>query len=189
MVDWWSGLTLELQVFYTIGIVALGFTAIQTLLTLIGIGGDALDIDVDIPDDVHSSGIGLFSSQTIAAFFLGFGWGGVIGLKLGLHLLIAIFIAFNLGGLLMVLMYLMLVGLLSLQSSGNLDYGKAVGTTGEVYATIPANRAGRGQIQVMISGRLSTVDAETAHTSDLKPGQSIRLVEKIGNADFLVEPI
>lgn len=189
MVDWWTGLTTELQVFHMIGMVALIFTAIQTTLTLIGLGGESLNIGIEVPDDIHSTGIGLFSTQTIAAFFLGFGWGGVLCLKLGLHLLLAVFIAFNLGGLLMILMYLMLVGLLSLQSSGNLDYARAIGSTGEVYATIPAGRSGRGQIQVMISGRLSTVEAETAHPSALKPGQSVRLVEKIGSSDFLVEPV
>ncbi len=194
MSEWWSSLPLELQVFYAIGIVALVFTVIQTSLTLIGLGGDSVDLQVDVPDGVdmdtggHSTGIGLFSTQTIAAFLLGFGWGGVICLKMGLNLIISVIIAFNIGGLLMFLMYFMLVGLLSLQSRGNLDYATAVGRTAEVYVTIPAARSGRGQIQVMISGRLTTAEAETAAGADIKPGHSVRVLERIGNSDFLVEP-
>jgi hypothetical protein len=89
----------------------------------------------------------------------------------------------------MVLMYFMLVGLLSLQSKGNLDYATAIGRTGEVYVTIPSARSGRGQVQVMVSGRLTTVEAETAHPEPLKTGQSVRIIDRIGESDFLVESV
>ena len=81
-----------------------------------------------------------------------------------------------------------LVGLLSLQSRGNLDYATAVGNMAEVYVTIPAARSGRGQIQVMINGRLVTAEAETDADIDFKPGQHVRVSQLIGTTDFLVEP-
>lgn len=189
MADWFASLSTELQIFYVIGITALLFTVVQTTMTLIGLGVDAIGVDLDFTHNGHSSGIGLFSSQTIAAFFLGLGWGGVFGLQIGLHILLAVFIAFNFGGLLMVLMYFMLIGLVKLQSSGNLDYSTAVGETAEVYVTIPSQREGHGQIQVMINGRLSTVDAETESEVPLNPGQNVRVTELIGKTDFLVERI
>ena len=189
MTDWWSALPLELQVFYVIGITALLVTVVQTTLTLIGIGGDALDIEIDLPEDGHSTGIGLFSVQTISAFFLGFGWGGVVALEMGWNLFIAVVIAFNLGGLLMAAMYFLLVGLLSLQARGNRDYGTAVGATAEVYVTIPANRGGNGQIQVLISGRVTTADAMTDDETDLKPGQHVKVIDLVGKSDYLVESL
>ena len=186
MTDWWSGLALELQVFYVIGITALLVTVIQTTLTLIGIGGEVVDIEIDLPEDGHSSGIGLFSVQTISAFFLGFGWGGVVGLEMGWNLFIAVFIAFNLGGMLMAGMYFIL---LSLQASGNRDYATAIGDTAEVYVTIPARRGGSGQVQVIVSGRVTTAEAQTDEEEDLKPGQHVRVVKLIGKSDFLVESL
>ncbi len=187
MADWWNQLSLELQIFYGIGIISLFFTLVQTTLTLIGIGAESADFDMDIGDTQHGTGIGLFSTQTIAAFFLGFGWGGVLCLKIGLHPLVAVFLAFNLGGILMAMMYFLLVGMLSLQSKGNMDYSTAIGAIGEVYVTIPAKRSGRGKIQVMIGGRLMTADAETDSPASLRPGQNIRVVERIGHTDFLVK--
>lgn len=189
MTEWWSGLSLELQVFYTIGITAFLVTAIQTLLTLVGLGGEAADLEFDLPEDGHSTGIGLFSVQTISAFFLGFGWAGAIALELDLHILVAVFIAFNAGGILMAAMYFMLVGLLSLQSSGNLNYTTAVDSTAEVYVTIPSNRQGNGKIQVMVGGRLITADAETDAPSAINPGQNVRVTGLIGKTQFLVEPL
>ena len=45
------------------------------------------------------------------------------------------------------------------------------------------------EIQVMVSGRLTTTEAETANETDLKPGQAVRIVELIGKTDYLVEPL
>jgi membrane protein implicated in regulation of membrane protease activity len=189
MTDWWTALSLELQIFYVIGITALLLTVVQTVLSLIGLGFDSLDIHTDISSSGHGhpTGIGIFSIQTISAFFMGFGWGGVFSLHVGLSIYFAVFIAFNFGGLLMFLMYFLLIGLLSLQDSGNMNYSSAVGETGEVYVTVPANRGGNGQIQVMINGRLATVNAETDSNHDLNPGQNVRVLKLIGSSDFLVE--
>ncbi len=191
MQDWWNTLTTEQHIFYAIGIVALLFTVIQMLLSLIGIGGESLDLDFDADVDgdgsSHSSGVGLFSTQTIAAFFTGFGWSGVSCLSLNLNIVVTAFIAFCVGVAFLYLMYFLLLGLMSLQSSGNKRYESAVGEIAKVYVTIPASRNGHGQIEVMINSRLCTVDAETDAESELKPGQSVKVTELLGANTFLVE--
>lgn len=189
MQEWWNTLTTVQHIYYAIGIVALLFTVIQMVLSLIGIGGESLDLDFDADGDgsSHSSGVGLFSTQTIAAFFTGFGWSGVSCLSLGLNAIFTTFIAFCVGVAFLYLMYFLLVGLMSLQSSGNKRYSTAVGEVAKVYVTIPASRNGHGQIEVMINGRLCTVDAESDAESDLKPGQSVKVTELLGANTFLVE--
>lgn len=190
MPTWWQSLPTDVQIFYSIGFVALLFTAVQLLITVIGLGGDVdVDIDIDSPDAHHSSGIGLFSSHTIAAFLLGFGWIGGITRASGLGLHLVVLFAFAVGVALMLLMAFMLRSLLRLQSKGNLDYRTAIGQEGVVYVTIPGgNQDGGGQIQVMIQGRLRVASARKVSTGAIRPGEKVRIVDTSGPASFVVEP-
>ena len=79
--------------------------------------------------------------------------------------------------------------LLRLQSSGNLEYGNAVGTVGTVYSTIPAAEAGSGQLEVMVQGRLITAEARTQSSPALKPGTQARVIALVGQSTLLVEPL
>lgn len=191
MIDWWTNLETPLQVFYGIGVVALGLTILQTLLALLGMGIDGFfdlfHIDVGAPD---ASGLGLFSSHTISAFFLGFGWGGVLGLEGGLNVVAATLIGTASGLALMFAMFFMLRALLRLQSSGNLEYGSAIGSEATVYVTIPGdNHDGGGQIQVTIQGRLVTASARKRGTGAIAPGEKVRITGLDGPTSFYVEDL
>ena len=121
---WWQGLNLELQVFYGIGIVALFALVLQLGLMFFGGFDDAGDLG-DVAD--QDSGLGIFSIRGITAFFLGFGWTGVVALKAGLTVVPAIALGLLVGGTLMVVMFLMMRSMMRLQSSGTLDYANAIG--------------------------------------------------------------
>ncbi len=189
MTTWWQSLPTDLQIFYGIGGIALLFTVIQTILTLVGLGGEAVDLDFDGPGAQHSSGVGLFSAQTISAFLLGFGWIGGMTRSSGVGLLLTVVVAFIVGVGLMFLMVYLLRALLRLQSKGNLDYRNAVGEEAVVYVTIPGdNQDGGGQIQLMIQGRLKTASARRTSSGILKPGDKVRVVAVSGNS-YVVEPV
>lgn len=189
MSTWWHALPTDTQIFYGIGFVALLFTAVQLLIALVGLGGDVdVDMDIDNPDAHHSSGIGLFSSHTIAAFLLGFGWIGGITRAAGLELHWVVLLAFVVGVALMFLMAFMLRSLLRLQAKGNLDYRTAIGQEGVVNVTIPGgNQDGGGQIQVMIQGRWRVAAARKITGGALRPGEKVRIVDTPGPASFIVE--
>ena len=193
MVEWWSSLSLELKVFYGIGIVALMVVVIQMLMTLIGFDTDGLDsgFDVDFGDGYSdASGIGLFSSQTLAAFFLAFGWAGVAVLKSGFSVAVSIIIAAVCGFGAMLAMFYMINKMLRLQSKGNLNYGSAIGQEAIVYVTLPgSNQDGGGQIQVMIQGRLTIASARKVGEGALKPGERVRVVGTNSPSSFLVEAL
>ncbi len=191
IIDWWESLPIELMFFYGIGIVSLMVVVIQLFMTLLGMGGDAADgsFDVDVGDMDHGTGIGLFSTQTIAAFFVAFGWVGVAAIKGGLSVLWVAFVAFGSGVLSMYCMYHMLRGLLRLQSKGNLEYSSAIGAEGTVYVTIPGSDEDGGQIQVNIQGRLTTAAARKVSPGVVKPGQRVKVVGVNGPTDFVVEEI
>lgn len=191
MIDWWTSLDTPLQIFYGIGIVALGLTILQTLLALLGMGIDGLfdffHIDIGSPD---ASGLGLFSSHTVSAFFLGFGWGGVMGLEGGLGIGAATAVGTGSGFFLMLAMFFMIRALLRLQSSGNLEYGSAVGSEATVYVTIPGdNHDGGGQIQVTIQGRLITARARMRESGPVAPGEKVRITGLDGPTSFYVEAL
>lgn len=183
---WWQALDLELQVFYGIGIISLFSLVIQMGLLLFAGMDDHTDLS-SVGD--HSSGLGIFSFRGITAFFLGFGWAGVIALKAGLSLAAAIAIGLGTGGLLMLGIFLLMTSLLRLQSSGSLIYASAVGEIATVYVTIPAGQKGSGQIEVMIQGRLSVAEALQKGKSPLSPGTKVRVLETIGQSTFLVESL
>lgn len=137
----------------------------------------------------HGSGIGIFSTQTLAAFFLGFGWSGVVAIRAGLSTLPAIFVAFGVGVVSMAAMFVMLRSLLSLQAKGNLDYDSAIGNEGTVYVTIPGSDQDGGQIQVTFQGRLTTASARKVSPGEMKPGERVRITGTYGKTSFLVEPL
>ncbi len=182
---WWRALNLELQIFYGIGIVALVVLALQFALILFG-GFDDVS-DMDAAD--HGDGLGIFSVRGITAFFLGFGWTGVIVLKAGHSLGLAIFAGLFVGGMLMVAIFLLMRAMMRLQSSGTLNYANAVGEIGTVYVTVPPDQKSGGQIEVMIQGRHLVAEAlQTGHTP-LAPGTKIKVSSLVGRSTLIVEAL
>ncbi|QOJ16538.1 MAG: NfeD family protein [Phycisphaeraceae bacterium] len=135
------------------------FFAFRLVLMFAGIGGDELDADgadgID-PGHAHDSTqvFKFLSVQSIAAFVMGFGWGGVGALLgAGWEMTSSILVAVA-GGVGMVWLLTWLLKLVyDLQSSGNVNLQDAVGVEGEVYASIPGNREGTGQVKVVLSDR------------------------------------
>jgi hypothetical protein len=187
MTDWWNSLFLEKQIFYAIGLFSLAILLLQILLTLVGVGHH--DADFSGHSD-HDTGIGLLTVRTVTAFFVGFGWTGVIMLNRGYSTVAAIFGGTLVGALFLFATALLIRGLLQLQSSGgNVDYNNAIGTVGRVYLTIPASESGGGQLELMIQGRLMMAEAYTKSQTDLKPDTKAKVVGVIGQSTLLVEPL
>ncbi len=187
MIDWFNNLTLAYQIFYGIGILALAVVAVQMLMTLIGFDHDG-GFDVELGDMDHGSGVGLFSSQTLGAFFLAFGWVGVAALKNGASIMLSSVIATAFGVGAMGAMLFLLRSMLKMQAKGNLDYSSVIGEEGTVYVTIPGDDAdGGGQIQINIQGRFTTASARKVTPGALKPGQRVKVTGVNGPASFVVE--
>ncbi len=102
----------------------------------------------------------LLSLQTIAAFVMGFGWGGLgayggMGWEIEYSLLAAVG-----GGALIVWMLTTLFkSIRLLQGSGNISIGDAVGCVGSVYVGVPARGAGRGKVRLLVGSRARIFNA------------------------------
>lgn len=165
--------------------IAIGATFLQILLFLSAlVGGDDLDHSTD--NDAHSSeGVKLLSLRAIVAFLVGFGWAGGLMMNRGMDLFPALAIAIVTGLVFMMSIFAIMRGMMSLRADGTMDFHNAVGKNGSVYVTIPAKRAGHGQVEIEIQGRITTVQAVTAHQEALAP-QTAVVVDALEPGNLLV---
>jgi len=185
------------------GVPALAGTAFFTLRTALmlvgGVDADTgFDVDVDVDFDVDmdvdvgdvdaagetggdpgdsTQAFQVLSIQAIAAFVMGFGWGGLGALNgLGWPLPGSIAFAVLCGSGMVWLLGKLLRFVYGLQSSGTVPMYQALETEGTVYAQIPAGAAGMGRVRVVIGDRARYYKAIT--DGDALPRDAkIRVVE------------
>ena len=198
MAEWWESLSIELRVFYTIGIISTLVLIVQTLLMLIGIGhdghvdGDVGDMSVDVHTDglsEHPSGLHFLSIRTIIAFFTGFGWTGVICLKDDMSMMETLGTSLFVGGAFMAGVIYLMKMLYGLRDSGNIHYRNALGKIATVYAPIPASQAGPGQIEILLQGRVRFIQAFTKANHRLASNIRVKVIDMIDAGTVLVEPL
>jgi membrane protein implicated in regulation of membrane protease activity len=146
------------------------------LMTLAGFDADAdvdadvdLDIDVDADMDVEGAhgeattdAFKILSIHGIAAFMMGFGWGGLLGARtFGWDLPLSVLTGLGIGLAMVWLLGLLLKAAYDLQTSGNIHLRDAVGREGIVYASVPEQGTGRGQVRVVIEDRARIYNATT----------------------------
>jgi membrane protein implicated in regulation of membrane protease activity len=144
------------------------------------------DIDVDVSGDVDlghdveagdsTAAFRLLSIQSIAAFLMGFGWGG-IGAIFGFDWPVpaALITGAAFGLALVWLLGMLMKAMYDLQSSGNVRISDAVGAEGQVYANIPAADDGRGQVRVVIDDRARIYNAVSSG-GEIKTGARVRVL-------------
>lgn len=182
---WWNNLILPLQIFYGIGVVAAILLVIESILTVFGLNHhNVADSAFDHPDQ-----LGMLSVRTITGFFFGFGWSGALAIRSGLQLIPATAIACAVGAAFLVGIYLIMRALFSLRATGTLDYKNAVGQVATVYVTVPPDRGGGGQVEVLIQGRLQMISCMTSHSSALPPQSKVRVTGMIDRGTLEVEPL
>jgi hypothetical protein len=136
-------------------------------LILMFLGHADLGVDMDHPDgsDVSAGDVADFkilSIQAIAAFAMGFGWGG-LGVLRGSEWSpwLAVPVGIACGAGMVWLLAMLLKGVYDLQSSGNIRINDTVGVEGAVYVNIPSDGQGAGQVQLVIDNRQRIYNAIT----------------------------
>ena len=184
MAEWWDSLTGDLQVFYLIGVISGLFLALQLVLT--AFGADT-DIDADAGDSGGST-VGFLSVRSLTAFLFAFGWTGAI-MKQGDHSTpVSVAVAIAAGTALFFVVAVIWRKFATLDEDGSVDYRNAVGSKGNVYLPISADRSGRGKVEVTVQGRLSVVDAYTTSTVDLPSRTRVTVTAILDPTTVLVEP-
>lgn len=193
--SWWAGLSLVMKILWGVTLTASLIFIVQSILTFVGADADtdfSTDVDVSVDGSDLSNidgGSNLYTFRNFVNFFLGFGWTAVLlndSIKSrGLLLLLAVLVGI---GFVAMVMYLF-KWLYSMQQTGNINvYKTAVGCTGTVYLTIPAERSGEGKVQITIQGAVREYNALTEGDA-LPTGTPIKVVEVINPSTLLVEPL
>jgi len=207
MMAWIQGLDTVSIVFLCVALPATLILILQTVLSLIGIGddgagddgdiGDAAD-DADVPDGVFGDddagdvpadtdpGFRLLTLRGLIAFFVTFGWMGLILKEGGAHPAVYYTVATLCGLAAMALVALLMMLARRLQSDGTLVLTNAVGLSGTVYLTIPAKGQGKGKVNVTVQGQYRELDAVTEEDEPLRTGTEIRVVGVRGGNTLVV---
>ena len=129
------------------------------LITMLAFGhgdwhlDDATSLDLDHADS--TSAFKVLSVQAVAAFLMGFGWGGLGAYRgWGLPALASVPVGFAVGTGMMWILGKLLRWIARLQSSGTMDTSAALHEEGIVYTAVPAQGAGRGVVRVVVDERM-----------------------------------
>ena len=192
MIEWWNSLSLVMKILWGVTLASSLVFIIQSIMTFIGADAD-LDFDTDTSGaDLDSgaepgTGLGLLTFRNLVNFCLGFGWTAILLKEQIASVPLLLTIAMLVGIGLVALIMLMFKWIGGMQQSGNIDVWKqAVGCTGRVYLTIPANREGEGKVQININNSVREYEAVT-DGGKLPTGVQIKVVEVISESTLLVE--
>lgn len=192
MINWWNELLLIQQIFALIALPSTLLIVIQTVLMLIGIGGDSgADADVDIDDgiEVPDDGLAIFSVRGVTSMLCITGWVALALLETSLPQGVSIAIAIACGVATLIGMAYLMRAVYRLQSSGNIDIENCVGKIGEVYIPIPSTGNGSGKINLTVQEKFSEFTAITTSGEQLKTGAFVRVVAVSESGVLVVEPI
>jgi membrane protein implicated in regulation of membrane protease activity len=190
MIAWWNSLETAQQIFALIAIPTSLIMLIQTVLLLIGFGGetDADGDDVFEANNGESDGLALFSVRGIVSMLTVFGWAGVAFWEL-MKPFPAVLLAAALGLLTLFGMAYLMRAVSRLQSSGNIDVENAVGKVAKVYIPIPPAGKGTGKVTITLQEKYSELSAITTSEQKIATGSLVRVVAVDGTGTLLVEPL
>ncbi|MDR2266109.1 MAG: NfeD family protein [Christensenellaceae bacterium] len=185
---WYLQLTVLEKIYFYIAVLSSVVLVIQTIAVFAGAG--ETDGDVDVSFDDGDPGLRIFSIRGLLAFLCIAGWSGLLFSSFeGFPVALTIILSIILGGIALVAVAYLYRWISKLQADGTKDPKDAIGKIGDVYLPIAANKAKSGKVSVLVSGRLSEMDAITDSTRDLKRGEKIKVTGIIDGNVLIVMPL
>ena len=207
MVNWWESLSLIERLFACVAVPATVILLIQFAMSLIGLGDhdtemdspdaddlpDGIDLDGDgIPDALEhdaehgGAGLHLFSVRGVVAALAVYGWAALAVSRAGHPWLMALVVGLVMGAAAMFVVAVVMKLFLRLQSDGTVDVHNAVGLTGEAYLTIPAERSGKGKVNVVIQETMTECAAVTDEETPIPTGTPVTVVGLTRERELIV---
>ena len=187
--EWWYAMPTIEQIFWGIAIVFTTFFIIQFGLSVLGLDFDA-DADADLSDGGYSldPSFTLLSVRSIIAFFVFFGWTGILAIGQGYGTTTVFLMAAGAGLIAMVVVAYLMYFFYKLAEDGNANLEELIYKDATVYLTIPERRKGKGKVHVTLNNSLREMDAVTEGEA-LPNGRSVKIVEIIEDNVLVVEPV
>lgn len=171
------------KIYYYVAI----FSTILFVLKLIiftVVGGDTeVSADFNTETDTDCS-FNFFSTQSIIAFFMGFGWMGYAGLKqFDFNQYINFPIAFGVGLIFMTVTALLMFAAKKLEKNVKKDKKSAIQQVGRAYTNFEPHAT--GQVEIEITGQLSVVNAMNDTDESINSFDLIRVVKVIDDLLYI----
>ena len=189
--EWFNSLDPELKVYWTITLVTSLIFVIQTIMTFVGVdSSDGLnaDFDGDMGHTDHSGPFQLFSFRNLINFFLGYGWAAVCFYNIVSSTLWLNVVAVVIGLVFVGIFFFLMLQITKLAADKTFKITDIVGKTADVYLVIPAERKGKGKIQVSAGGAYHEIDAMT-EGERIPTGAKARVDGIIDNQTVMVSDI
>ncbi len=197
------------QIFACVAISATLILIVQTVMMLIGLGDSDTELDGDFDGDADGigdadgvfgedsvgeafdtdgfSGLRIFTLRGIVAFFVVFGWVGVVMDGAECPLYLTLIVSALCGFAMMLLLAFIFRAILKLRNDGNTDNRNAIGVSGKVHLTIPAARVGEGKVHLMLQGAYVERDAVTDEAEAIPTGAEVVVVGISGLTTLVVK--
>ena len=186
MIEWFSNLEFLPKLYWLISVIGSLIFTVVMIMAFTGGDADGIgDVDSDIEGD---TGIGFqfITFKNLVGFFTIFGWTGIACIDAGLSTPLTIIISTVSGLIMMTIMAGLFYFISKLADSGTLDYKNALGSIGEVYLTIGANRSKMGKVHIRVQGALRELEALSDSIYELKSGTIVKVVEITSNGILIV---
>ncbi len=199
--QWFEALGLFGQICLCFAVPSSIVLLVQIVLSLLGLSDGGMDLadgaDGELPDlpddledfspgDVDLGGFHILTLRTVMAFFVSFGWMGVSLANNALAPWAQMLISIGFGLAMMALVAFLMWGVYRLQADGTAQNVNALGSSGTVYLTVPAERVGHGKVNVMLQGAYVERDAVTDEKAPLSYGTEIVVVGVSGENTLVV---
>ncbi len=201
------------QIFACVAIPATLVLLVQTVMMFLGFGDSDTELD-GVMDDIGDTDIGnadmgdgvfgedsvsevydgagfeglrIFTLRGIVAFFVVFGWVGVVMDSGECPLYLTLIVSAICGLAMMLLLAFVFRAIMKLRNDGNTDNRNAVGVSGKVHLTIPPSRSGEGKVHLMLQGAYVERDAVTDEAEAIPTGAEVVVVGVSGQTDLVVK--
>lgn len=180
-----------LRTFWYIAIPTSGIFLIQTILTFMGghHPSDSIDADFHGGDTTgEDAPFQLFSLRNLINFLLGFSWTGISFYNEISNRIVLVGFALAVGALFVYLFFLVIRQIQKLAEDNSFKFTDTINKSGDVYLTIPGEKAGKGKIMISIKGSVHELDAMTENGA-IKSGAVVKVVRIESGNILIVETI
>ena len=177
--------------YFVIACIGTLFLLVQIVMMIIGAESGDADLDTDTDGDgaldSHTdTGMSLFTTKGLTAFFAIGGWTGIVMLTCGVNTAVSIVVSIVAGLVAYIVVWFVIRMILRLQEDGTADYNSAVGKVATVYVSVPPKRKGRGKITLVLQGRYTEADAVTDEEEKIPVDAQVVIRQSQGDV-FVVE--
>jgi len=188
--DYFNQLEPLLRMFWFVAIPVSIIFIIQTVMTFLGTDahdGNTPDFNGDLSNG-HDTPFQLFSFRNLVNFLIGFSWGGVSLYQAIPNAVLLVLVSLLVGVLFVALFFFIIRQMMRLAEDNSFRLKNAVGKSAQVYIHIPAEKTGKGKVQVSVNGTVHELDAVT-QGDELASGTLVRIVSLLDDELLMVDKL